>query len=124
MLYKNKKNIFRNCKKEDIRVSAHFLKRWNERVGRIKFEHREDLEMYIRRNFEKKDIYHLEGDHYIMDKILGGIYLTAVKEKDKITLITTLGSYNENPVMYNIITSGEMNKVIEKYGKINLSYAV
>lgn len=124
MLCKNRKNIFKNCNTEDIVLSDHFFERWNERIKRINFKSKEDLQKYIRRNFNKRNMYHLDGDHYLMDKMIGGIYLTAVKEDGRIYLITTLGLYKDNPVMYNIITSGEMKKIISKYGKINLSHAV
>ena len=123
MFRKNKKNIFRTCNAEDIILSDHFFDRWNERVQRITFNDKAELEEYIKTNFDKNKMYHLNGDHYLLDGIMGGIFITADKKNDKIKLITTLGTYNDNPVVYNLIISGEMNSIIKRYGKINLGYA-
>lgn len=124
MKSKRKINIFRKCNVSMIEVSSHFLERWNERIGKIKFNNRSDLEEYIKRNFDRNNMHKLDGDQYLMDGILGGIYITATKEENKIILITTLGTYNNNPVLYNIITSGKKDEIFQKYGKMNLAYAI
>ncbi len=118
-----KRNIFRNCKKNDIIISGHFLERWNERVGRIKFRRKEDLEEYIRLNYEPGMVENLYGDHYFINDLLGGIYITATLENGKVVLITTLGTYENNPVIMNVILSGMLNKSIKQYGKINIAYS-
>ena len=117
-------SIFKKCNVDMIKVSNHFLERWNERIKQIKFTTKNDLENYIKRNYNKSNVYKLDKDQYLMDGILGGIYITAIKDKDKIMFITTLGTYNDNPVLYNIISSGKKDEIFEKYGKMNLSYAI
>lgn len=117
------KNIFNCCTIDDLQITDHFFERWNERVERLKFDNKEELELYIKRNFNRKKVEHLYGDHYLLEPIMGGIYVTANKDENSIVLITTLGTYLDNPVMYNIIKSGELNRTIKRYGKINLGYA-
>lgn len=117
-------NVFRNCEADNLDISDHFLERWNERVGRLRFEKKDELAAYINRNYNNRDVEHLWGDHYLIDGIMGGIYVTARREGEKVVLITTLGTYTDNPIIYNMITSGEINKTIRKYGKIDLAFAV
>lgn len=118
------RNIFSKCTANNIKISDHFFERWNERISRIQFEKKEDLESYIKINYNKKYVEKLWGDHYLIGKIMGGIYVTAKIEDKNILLITTLGTYIDNPVMYNVIISGKLNKVVKKYGKIDLAYAI
>lgn len=118
-----KTNIFNGFKNPRIFLSDHFLERWNERINDIKFETKYELRNYIERNYNNNHIEHLHGDHYLMGDMMGGLYITARKVKDGIFLITTLGTYKDNPVIYNIITSGEMDEIFKRYGKIELNYA-
>lgn len=124
MICKKKNNIFKKTTTKKIVLSDHFFKRWNERIGQIQFKNKADLQNYIQKNFKEDNMYHLYEDQYLMDGIIGGVYLTAIEEKERILLITTLGSYDNNPTIYNIITSGKLKYMLKEYGKINLSYAV
>ncbi|MCK9471267.1 MAG: hypothetical protein M0Q88_05900 [Bacilli bacterium] len=117
-------NIFEGYGKKNIVVSDHFLERWNERVGRIRFDTKEELEEYLRLNSNPNDIEHLYGDHYFIKNIMGGIYVVAEETNNGILLITTFGTYKNNPVILNVILSGELNKTLKKYGKMNTVFTV
>ncbi|MCQ4924871.1 hypothetical protein NE686_17345 [Tissierella carlieri] len=118
-----KKNLFKKCKKMDLHLSNHFFERWNERVSRLKFETKEELESYIRTNYSDRNVEHLWGNYYLIDGIMGGIYITAQGNGKTVLLTTTLGTYLDNPVIYNMITSGKINNIVKKYGKIDLMIA-
>lgn len=110
------RNIFKDSYSERFNVTDHFLERWNERLDAERFNTKEELEEYLMKTFDPRDVEHLHSDHYLVC----GNYVTATLEKNGIVFITTLGSYDDNPVLYNIISSGKLNHTIKKYGKLSL----
>lgn len=112
------RNIFEGLRNVDINVTDHFLERWNERLDTRDFESKEELQEYLMEMFDPRDVEHLHGDHYLVC----GNYVTATIENNGIVFITTLGSYEDNPVLYNVILSGKLNHTLKKYGKLNLCH--
>lgn len=113
-------NIFKGRTVDDFRFTNHFLDRWNDRMSDQSFESKELLESHIKNGFNSSELEHLWGDNYL----LNGVYVTARVEKDGIVFITTLGTYQENPFLYNVISAGQLNKTIKKYGKLDLSFSM
>lgn len=113
------KNIFRGKNNKDLNITDHFLERWNERISEELFNSKEELEEYILSIYKPSEVEHLYKDHYL---ICGNIYVTAALEENGIVLITTLGTYEDNPVLYNVITTGQLKNTIKKYGKLNLCH--
>lgn len=119
-LRKSKKvNIFTNISSDNFGLTDHFFERWNERIG-VKFTSKAGMVDYIRSNYDYECVVHISKDHYLV----GGIYVTAIKENGRIIFITTLGTYNENPMLYNAMMIGEYDSTIKQYGKMNLAYAM
>lgn len=110
------RNIFQGRKVDKINVTDHFLERWNERLDGRCFASKEELESYLLENFDMKNVEYLYGDHYNVD----GYHVTATYENNGIVFITTMGSLDENPVLYNMICSGKLNYAIKTYGKLSL----
>lgn len=113
------RNIFAGKRDKEINITDHFLQRWNERMDGMDFETKKDLESHILSMYEPGEVEHLWADHYL---ICGNIYVTATLENNGIVFITTLGTYENNPVLYNVISSGQLKSTIKKYGKMNLCH--
>lgn len=118
----NNKNIFKNRKKEDYRFTYHFLDRWNERIKSPKFEYKDDLEKYIKKNYGPNNIKKISGDYYLMGDII--VTCTEDSTDDTLLFVTIYGKVEDNYILYNILTTEGANsvtKIQKKYGKINLS---
>lgn len=110
------RNIFAGKDIDKINVTNHFLERWNERLDEIHFNSKEDLEDYLLKNYDYKNVEYLHGDHYSIN----GTHVTATYDNNRVVFITTMGNLDNHPVLYNMICSGDFNHFIKKYGKLNL----
>lgn len=106
-----------------IIITDHFLKRWNERIKKPKFEHKKDLATYLENMTYRRKIHRIKNNHHIIDDDIIIVAEKSKKNRNEIILVTTYGSTINNPILYNMCMSGDIYKNFKKYGKLNLNCA-